>query len=46
MNMKNKSEVLTMEELEARPGYKEIKTRPMIQKDEAIKATETKDSYI
>ena len=35
-----------MEELEARPGYKEIKTRPMMMKDEKIKASETKDSYI
>ena len=35
-----------MEELDAKPGYKEIKTRALVQRDDTLRDKETKDSYI
>ena len=46
LHAKEKPESPTIEELEARPGYKEIKTRPMIQRDDNIRATASKNDYI
>ena len=46
LKAKEKPDSPTMEELDAKPGYKEIKTRSLIQKDESIRAAATKDDYI
>ena len=46
MNMKNKPDALTMEEIEAKGGLKAVREKPMKISDDNIKASETKDSYI
>ena len=44
--MKEKPEAPTMEEIESKPGLKDIRQRALVQKDEKLKNMETKDSYI
>ena len=44
--LKEKSHGITMDELESKPGYKEIKTRALVLKDDSIPKKATKDSYI
>ena len=35
-----------MEELDSKPGIKQIREKQLVQKNEKIRETETKDSYI
>ena len=46
MKETNDAPQLTIEELESKPGLKEIRMIALVNKDDKIKATETKDSYI
>ena len=39
LKAKEKPEAPTFEEIEAKPGYKEIKTRALIQRDETIRTS-------
>ena len=36
----------SLEEIEAKPGYKELKTRPLVVKDESLKDQKSHESYI
>ena len=46
MEAKEKPESPTFEEVQAKPGYQDIKKRPMILKDEKLRASASKDDYI
>ena len=45
MEAKEKPESPTFEEVQAKPGYQDIKKRPMILKDEKLRASASKDDY-
>ena len=36
----------SMEEVEAKPGIKEIRAKPLVQKDESIRSTNARENYI